>query len=176
MWHGAAVLCCLFPFISDDERSKEKQVVNRHKNNSITDVINWVIFFVYLVFLTYFLFFAELMGRTQVQDGYSYNLVLFKEIKRFIKYYHLLGFKAVFLNLAGNVIGFIPFGFMLPRISERVRTWYLTLLLSFAFSLMVETVQLIWHVGSFDVDDLLLNTIGGVLGYVAYQIFSGKKK
>lgn len=165
-----------FPVISCNERSKENQVVNKYKKNSITAAVDWVVFLVYLVFLTYFLFFAELMGRTQGQDGYSYNLVLFKEIKRFIKYYHLLGLKAVFLNLAGNVIGFMPFGFMLPRISTRARYWYLTLLLSFTFSLMVETVQLIWHVGSFDVDDLLLNTIGGVLGYVAYQIFSRKKK
>lgn len=42
------------------------------------------------------------------------------------------------------------------------------LLYSFELSLLVETIQLVTKVGSFDVDDLLLNTIGGVCGYLVY--------
>ena len=78
--------------------------------------------------------------------------------------------EAVFLNLGGNVIGFIPFGFILPIISRRGRRWYNTFMLAFGLSLGIETTQLIFKVGSFDVDDLLLNTIGGILGYIAYRL------
>jgi len=39
---------------------------------------------------------------------------------------------------------------------------------SFEFSLLVETIQLVSKVGSFDVDDLLLNTIGGAIGYLNF--------
>lgn len=43
-------------------------------------------------------------------------------------------------------------------------------LFSFEFSLLVETIQLVSKVGSFDVDDLMLNTLGGILGYVIFSL------
>ena len=65
------------------------------------------------------MFFAESFGRTaDPQSEYAYNLELFKEIKRFYTYREQLGFKAVFLNLVGNVVGFMPFGFFLPVVSR----------------------------------------------------------
>ena len=71
-----------------------------------------ILFVVYLIILFYFLFFAEAMGR--VSDSgereYIYNLELFKEIRRFLEYRDILGWKAVMLNLAGNVVAFVPFG------------------------------------------------------------------
>ena len=81
--------------------------------------------------------------------------------------------KAFLLNVFGNVIGFMPCGFFLPVISRRSRKWYNTFLLSFLLSLTIETIQLVFKVGSFDVDDLLLNTIGGVLGFLAYRLLRG---
>ena len=45
-----------------------------------------------------------------------------------------------------------------------------TVITGFLFSLFVESVQLVSKVGSFDVDDLLLNTLGGVLGYILFLI------
>ena len=117
------------------------------------------------------MFFAESFGRTaEPQAEYAYNLELFKEIKRFYIYREQLGFKAVFLNLAGNVIGFMPFGFFLPVVSRRGRKWYNALLLGFSLSLCIETIQLVFKVGSFDVDDLFLNTLGGILGFLFYRI------
>ena len=44
-------------------------------------------------------------------DEYHYNLELFKEIKRFIKYRHQLGTFAVFSNLIGNILIFMPVGY-----------------------------------------------------------------
>ncbi len=46
----------------------------------------------------------------------------------------------------------------------------MTLFYSFGLSLCVETFQILTRVGSFDVDDLLLNTLGGVLGYILFSI------
>lgn len=48
---------------------------------------------------------------------------------------------------------------------RRMRSFWLVTLLGFAFSLGVETVQLIWKVGCFDVDDMILNTLGALSGY-----------
>jgi len=149
---------------------------SRNKIKKIMTIMSWMVFFIYLFLLTYFLFFADLMGRTHVQENYAYNLELFKEIRRFIRYYKVLGWRSTILNLGGNVIGFMPMGFMLPMLIRRAKHWYLTVLMCFTFSLLVETVQLIWRVGIFDVDDMFLNTLGGLLGYLVYRILAGMRK
>ena len=93
-------------------------------------ILGAVLFVLYLVLLTYFLFFAEEMGRSpDVRAEYYYNLTLFKEIRRFLLYRNILGWRAVFLNIFGNVLAFMPFGFFLPVIWVRTRHWYITVLL-----------------------------------------------
>ena len=108
------------------------------------------------------------MGREQIGRTYSYNLELFKEIKRFLNNTGTLGIRSVLLNLVGNVIGFMPLGFLLPLAFSRVRGIVFMTLISFTTTLIVETCQLVSCTGSFGVDDLLLNTIGGILGYLIY--------
>lgn len=129
------------------------------------------LFLIYFVVLFYFLFFSEKMGRTFSERTYHYNLVPFREIKRFITYYRVLGVETVLLNIAGNIAAFIPFGVFLPIFSKRCRYFWNTALYSLELSLLVELLQLITRVGSFDVDDLILNTVGGMLGYFIYWLF-----
>ncbi|MCI8599137.1 MAG: VanZ family protein [Lachnospiraceae bacterium] len=127
-----------------------------------------VLLAIYLACLIYFMFFSESYGRTAMHRDYQYNLVLFREIWRFIKYRDVLGPAAVFVNLAGNVAVFIPYGFALPLLFRKVHSFLQVTILSFGFSLLVETLQLILRVGCFDVDDLLLNTVGGCIGYLIF--------
>ena len=79
--------------------------------------------------------------------------------------------KAVLLNILGNVAAFLPFGFFLPVFSGRCKKFWRTAFYSFELSLLVELLQLVFRVGSFDVDDLLLNTLGGMAGYGLYRLF-----
>ena len=66
-------------------------------------------------------------------------------------------------NLLGNIIMFLPFGFF-PALLWRKYTWWRALLTGFAVTAFIECCQLC--VGrAFDVDDLLLNTVGAMLGY-----------
>lgn len=118
--------------------------------------------------MSYFLFFAEIMGRTNLTRTYHYNLVPFLEIKRFIIYRKKLGMTAVVVNLLGNVAAFLPFGFFLPFLSQKNRSFAYVTLISFEFSLLIECIQLVSKVGSFDVDDMILNTLGGSLGYLCF--------
>lgn len=140
------------------------------------------VFFVLYVFaLVYFLFFAERFGlHTFEEREYHYNLVFFKEIKRFWTYRKQLGFTAVAANLLGNVVGFVPFGLVLPIISRNSRGFFFLTFSGFTLSLLVETVQLITKLGSFDVDDLLMNTLGTAIGYaifaVCHLIYEKKRK
>ena len=89
---------------------------------------------------------------------------------RFWVYRKQLGFAAVFTNLVGNVAGFLPFGFILPVITEKMRSGLLITLAGFGLSLTVEVIQLITRVGCFDVDDMILNTAGAALGYLLFFI------
>lgn len=133
--------------------------------------IAWVLFIIYIIILTYFLFFSESYGRTGNTGSYRYNLTPFKEIRRFIVYREQLGFYSVLVNVIGNIVAFAPFGFVLPIISQRNRRFLNVALLSLELTLTVETLQLLLKVGIFDVDDLLLNTVGGVLGYLCFALF-----
>ena len=126
------------------------------------------LFIAYLLALIYFMFFSDFYGRTQVMTEYHYNLRPFREILRFIRYRETIGSVRVMLNLAGNVLGFIPFGFFVPMHFRKTRKWNIVLLLSMEFSIVIEVLQLLLKVGSCDVDDVLLNTLGGVLGYFCY--------
>ncbi|GHU62157.1 hypothetical protein FACS189418_3060 [Clostridia bacterium] len=138
-------------------------------------VFIWLIFIIYMSLLIYFLFFAELMDRQSRPINYSYNLKLFTEIKRFIRSYERLGFYVIFLNLVGNIVGFVPFGFILPLITKRAKHWYMNILLGFTFSMWIETFQLVFRVGIFDVDDMFLNTLGSFIGFVTYFLLIHKK-
>lgn len=87
---------------------------------------------------------------------------------------------SVALNLGGNVIAFLPYGAFLPTIWKKLRKFWMVVLFSFEFSLIVELIQLVLKVGCFDVDDMILNTLGGALGYLlflfAHWIAYRKKK
>ena len=136
-----------------------------------------LLFIIYMCVLVYVVFFAEAMGRTP-QDGYVYNLTPLKEIKRFMKYIwdnDALG-RAAGLNIFGNIIAFIPFGIYLPYTSESKLGFISTFLYTFSLSLTIELVQLITKVGSCDVDDIILNALGGVIGYILWYIYTKLRK
>ncbi len=153
----------------DVNKRKKKWKLSAQNSKKHTFAI--LLFLIYFVVLFYFLFFSEKLGRTFSERSYHYNLIPFLEIRRFIRYHKILGFEAVLLNIVGNIVAFSPFGFFLPIFSRRCRYFWNTVFYSFELSLLVELIQLVTKVGSFDVDDLLLNTIGGACGFFSYKIF-----
>lgn len=109
-----------------------------------------------------FIFIREIKGKMR------YNLEPFYEITRFIEGENI-PIKASLMNLLGNIIAFMPFGILVPMISQKERRTYMIFLLTLEFSLIIEVIQLFTTRGSFDVDDLLLNVGGGLLGYTVYK-------
>lgn len=131
-------------------------------------ILSRIAFCLYMIVLVYFLLLSDGFGRTVRRDDFQYNLVPFVEILRFVRYRDEIGFYNVMINLAGNVIAFIPFGALIRWVINRSVKWYFVMGCTFLFSLSVELLQLVAKVGSFDVDDLILNTLGGLLGYFVY--------
>ena len=66
-------------------------------------------------------------------EDYHYNLVLFREIKRFILYRNQLGTFAVFSNLFGNILIFMPYGYFLTMAGKR-KSFFRTLFYSMGLS------------------------------------------
>ena len=128
-------------------------------------------FIIYVSLLGYLLFFAESFGRGHIPDGYDkVNLIPFREIQRFIIKWRTVGTISALLNTLGNVIGFIPYGIFIPILFRRTDGFLKILLIGFLSSLTIETIQLIFDVGVFDVDDLMLNTLGTISGYGLYRV------
>ena len=65
-------------------------------------ILGKILFILYVIFIVYFLLFSDWYGRTGEMREYHYNLVLFKEIKRFWQYREQVGFFAMFTNLFGK--------------------------------------------------------------------------
>lgn len=147
-----------------------------NKIKKTNKIIGIVLFLIYLLFLAYFMFFSEELGRKAGQNIHSYNFELFKEIKRFYIYRNKLGYSSFFLNIIGNIVAFIPFGFFRPIIGIRKHSLLRTVSQGFAFSSILEFLQILTLVGSFDVDDIFLNTVGCFLGYILFLIFYNKHK
>ena len=136
--------------------------------------IRWLgvlLFILYILLLVYFLLFSEEYGRTVTEERlYRYNLVPFEEIRRFIIYRNYVSIEAFLLNLFGNLLVFFPIGFLVP-IWRLEKTGCIRIIIyAFLFSLCIETLQLITKVGVFDVDDLMMNTAGGLIGWISYCI------
>ena len=131
-------------------------------------ILGKIIFIIYIVFLVYFLIFSDWYGRDAVLKEYHYNFKPFQEIKRFWEYREKLGMWSV-VNLLGNIAIFVPLGFIEPMAS-RERSFLGTILDGFAVSFLVEIFQFVSKVGRFDVDDLILNTLGVAIGYMVFGI------
>ncbi len=101
------------------------------------------------------------------------NFTLFKTIKMYIDYSYKLN---SFENLVGNVVAFVPFGFLLPYIQGKSRNFFVLLLNAFLFVLGIEVFQLFSAFGAFDVDDILLNCFGAAWGWVMFALWERIKK
>lgn len=76
------------------------------------------------------------------------------------------------INILGNIIMFVPIGFLAPILFNKLDNLKLIAILGFCISLFIELTQL-FLTRATDIDDLVLNTFGTILGYL---VFSGLKK
>lgn len=104
-------------------------------------------------------------------SGYTHNFVPFKSITSSFN----AGIRPFLSSVVGNIILTMPFGFLITMILKN--KYFKTIILFIvSFSLMIELLQLFIGLGigywyrNVDIDDLILNTIGGILGWGIYKI------
>ena len=76
------------------------------------------------------------------------------------------------LNILGNIIPFIPFGFLVPFTFDKINNIYKFILVSSIFIVSIEFLQFITLLGFCDIQDFILNMVGCLLGYIIFKCMS----
>lgn len=117
--------------------------------------------FLTIISIVYIFLLFSLLTKVELNQGSGYNLVPFTEIFRY-----QIGSNLFVFNVIGNILAFVIFGLIVSTYIKP-KTILPSFLISLVTSLTVEFVQL--NIGrSFDVDDIILNCLGGVIGYLLY--------
>lgn len=69
-----------------------------------------------------------------------------------------------------NILAFVPFGILLPMLGRRFQRLKIVLLCGFLLSGLIESAQFLFHLGWCDIDDVINNTAGAVIGYGIWHI------
>ena len=144
------------------------------KQGKILIIIWWLyiaLLFVFVVvkFKGSFLELNDRINSYSIQGSINYNLIPFRSIssqlERITQWWALK-------NLLGNIIPFIPFGFLLPVIYRKCSSAIKVLSVGLASILLIEIFQFLTKLGSFDVDDIILNMTGIVCGYLTFLVIN----
>lgn len=140
------------------------------KGNYLLYLILCVLFSCYIIFLLWRVFFyAYGQHYRSISKIIKYNLIPFKTIVSYIIGFNHYPFNVWFFNLFGNVMAFIPLGFFVPIIFHKVKKIKHIIIIAIILSSIIEILQFITKLGSLDIDDIILNAIGAVLGYIIYK-------
>ncbi|WP_314588188.1 VanZ family protein [Paenibacillus terrigena] len=119
------------------------------------------------LFIGYVVFVLEL---TIFGRGHSYLLqVNLHPFSSYMEAWHKYSLRDL-QNCIFNIIMFIPMGILLPLISQKFKVFLWLLLVVVYSTLCIETYQAISGAGLFELDDIMNNTLGGVLGYQLYRL------
>ena len=105
-------------------------------------------------------------------DQLKYNLVPLHTIRLF---WRIWPSAAAIINLGGNVIMFIPLGFLLPRACPKLNKFFRCFFTCALIIILVEVTQLFTLLGSCDIDDLILNMAGILLGFILHKMIKTRK-
>lgn len=79
------------------------------------------------------------------------------------------------VNLIGNFIPFMPIGLLAPLVFRSI-SWQKALVLGVVTGLTFEVMEVVFRVGIFDIDDVLLNAFGVTVGYGAFVMFKHRSQ
>ena len=101
---------------------------------------------------------------------------LWVNFKPFIYLFDYPTMREALLNLIGNTAMFIPLGIVWPAVFKKLNTHGKVILAGFGVSLTIEVLQLPFFGRSTDIDDLILNTLGFLIGYGIYLLVRKLRK
>lgn len=146
-----------------------------------------IFFTAYALLMLYLLFWqrsSDAGSLSYVQALHAHlNLIPLRTIRAFawlmrqgIRHGSVTLIRIALVNLLGNILMFIPLGFFLPLLWPKCRVFRRFLPTAAGIILIVETVQLFTLLGRCDIDDLILNLPGAIMGYFIYRLTTAVRK
>ena len=126
-----------------------------------------ILFILYLSVLIYLTFLSQIHGR-----GYFHRSMNPAPFRTILMFLNSGRDRAILVNIFGNIAAFLPMGLLLPLVSGKFARFLKVLLFACGLSLLVEILQYALAVGAADIDDIILNTAGGLAGYGLYVLGS----
>lgn len=132
---------------------------------------NWffkILFILYAIILFYTLFFGFDRPPLFNKAPITYNIIPFHTINYFLHLNKTKHWNFFIINMAGNILMFIPLSIFLSLYINKFLNFSISFLL---IILCIELLQLITRTGTADIDDIILNYLGGVIGYLLSKSF-----
>lgn len=130
----------------------------------------------YILALFYILFFSRINSDYSMSYNEwlstSINIIPFKNVFIFVTTPYITpSYVFSFIkNIFGNMILFLPMGYFLPCIFNKFSKVKIYIIINFLLSLFIEITQVIFMLGLFDVDDIILNILGAVIGFYLFDL------
>lgn len=132
----------------------------------------WAIFILYMTVLLDLVFFSVAFGRAnaEILRYQTINIIPFRTIKNYLGAWEVVNPRVIITNIYGNIAAFFPFGLLTPLLFKKMKSLGFLLITSVLFSLFIEVIQGLMGVGVVDIDDIILNTFGSLIGYGFFVI------
>ena len=145
-------------------------------------VIAFVLYIPILIYTTFFGARTTVYGMSILE--YAVRMANLKPFKTISMYTKMLKdpsnqmFSVALVNLAVNLVLFVPMAYLIPALFPKLRNFFSTIGVCIGSLVIIELMQVFTRRGSFDVDDFILNMIGAVFGFLIWviQYYSAKKK
>lgn len=124
-----------------------------------------------IVFIYYVILLFNMVVFARYDSVYGYNFIPFKSIYGALKSDNLY---FMIINILGNLLVFMPLEYFIINLFK-IKKFSLNFMLSFVLILIIEILQLVFKVGVFDIDDILLSVFGMMIFFVIYNKFENNE-
>lgn len=139
----------------------------------LQNVFSIMIGLLYTIFL-FISFFIEIEPIPMLRTPYfettipNNNYIPFSTILTYILNFDQYSLNLWIFNMLGNVLIFFPLGIIAPFLFNNIYRYKHIIYISISIRVVIETAQYIASLGVFDVDDIILSLIGGIMGFYLY--------
>ncbi|WP_058306136.1 VanZ family protein [Gracilibacillus massiliensis] len=166
--------------------------MSQQLKHKIYRIVLWLIFISFLLLSSFLLIFERIIVRindyfngiegnryhTTVSDDASLvesfwdnaNLIPFSNTYHYLTGSDYFPLVVIFNNIIGNILVILPLGLLLPLLFETYRKFSKLVVTVTVLTVLVEVTQITLRIGQFDVDDIILNVVGGVIGYLFSRV------
>ena len=103
-------------------------------------------------------------------NGETVNMIPFRSISTYLLEAHRFNPDILFYNTIGSALLFLPLGLLLPVVFRKIKHLPQIIFIALLLSSAKEALQLLLHLGLFDIDKIILHTFGYVLGFYVFRL------